>query len=57
MASDSAASSVLAGLENSRSCQKELYRDVHRHPELSHQEHRMAALVAERLRGAGYDVH
>ena len=57
MASDSAASSVLAGLGNARSWQEELYRDVHRHPELSHQEHQTAALVAERLRGAGYDVH
>jgi hippurate hydrolase len=57
MASDSAASSVLAGLENSRSWQEELYRDVHRNPELSHQEHRTAGLVADRLRGAGYEVH
>jgi amidohydrolase len=57
MTSDSAASSVLAELENSRSWQEELYRDVHRHPELSHEEHRTAGLVAEHLRGAGYEVH
>lgn len=57
MASLSAASSVLAGLEGSRSWQEELYRDVHRRPELSHEEHRTAGLVADRLRGAGYDVH
>jgi amidohydrolase len=57
MASDSAASSVLAGLENSRAWQEELYRDVHQHPELSHQERRTAGLVADRLRAAGYEVH
>ncbi|WP_041796785.1 amidohydrolase [Modestobacter italicus] len=57
MASNSAASSVLAGLEGSRPWQEELYRDVHRHPELSHSEQRTAGLVADRLRGAGYEVH
>jgi amidohydrolase len=31
-------------------------RDLHRHPELGYQEHRTAAIVAERLRAAGYDV-
>ena len=31
-------------------------RDLHAHPELGFQEHRTAALVAERLRGLGYDV-
>src|SRR4051794_36191879 len=57
MASDSAVSSVLAALENSRRWQEELYRDVHQYPELSHQEHRTAGLVAHRLRAAGYEVH
>jgi hippurate hydrolase len=57
MSSESAVSSVLAGLDNSRSWQEDLYRDVHRHPELSHQEQRTAGLVADRLRGAGYEVH
>lgn len=33
-----------------------VYRDLHSHPELSFQEHRTAALVAERLAGWGYDV-
>jgi amidohydrolase len=56
MTSDSAAS-VLAGLENSRSWQEELYRDVHQHPELSHQEQRTASRVADRLRAADYEVH
>ncbi|SHN60245.1 hippurate hydrolase [Geodermatophilus obscurus] len=52
-----AVSSVLAGLERTRPWQEELYRDVHRHPELSHQETRTAGLVAGRLRGAGFEVH
>ncbi|MDU0313370.1 amidohydrolase [Phycicoccus sp. M110.8] len=33
-----------------------VYRDLHSHPELSFQEHRTAALVAERLAAWGYDV-
>jgi hippurate hydrolase len=33
-----------------------LYKDVHSHPELSMQETRTAALAAERLRSAGYEV-
>ena len=57
MTSESAVSSVLAGLEHSRAWQEDLYRDVHRHPELSHQERRTAGLVANRLREAGYEVH
>ncbi|MFD9005544.1 amidohydrolase [Streptomyces sp. NPDC059582] len=35
---------------------EDLYRDLHRHPELSFQEHRTAALLAGRLRAAGYTV-
>jgi len=56
MASISVVEAILAGLESSRSWQEQLYRDVHRHPELSHHEQRTASLVADRLRGAGYDV-
>ena len=52
-----AVSSVLAGLGDTRPWQEELYRDVHQHPELSHQETRTAGLVADRLRGAGFEVH
>jgi amidohydrolase len=33
-----------------------LYKDVHRHPELSMQEERTATLAAERLQAAGFDV-
>src|SRR3954453_20613872 len=57
MASISAAEAILAGLETSRAWQEELYRDIHQHPELSHQEQRTAGLVADRLRGAGFEVH
>jgi len=57
MPTDTAVSSILAGLERTRSWQEELYRDLHQHPELSHQEHRTAGLVADRLRGAGFEVH
>ena len=52
-----AVSAVLAGLEHTRPWQEDLYRDVHQHPELSHQETRTAGLVADRLRGAGFEVH
>lgn len=57
MTSESAVSAVLAGLEKSRPWQEALYRDVHEHPELSHREQRTAGLVADRLRGAGFEVH
>src|SRR4051794_15979779 len=57
MTSDSAVSAVLAGLGNSRPWQEALYRDLHQHPELSHREERTAGLVADRLRGAGFEVH
>jgi amidohydrolase len=34
----------------------ELYKDLHRHPELGFQEHRTAGIVGERLDGLGFDV-
>lgn len=34
----------------------DFYRDLHRHPELSFEEHRTAAKLAGRLRAAGYGV-
>ncbi|WP_326667940.1 amidohydrolase [Streptomyces sp. NBC_01257] len=46
---------VTAGLPRMREDLAELYRDLHRHPELSLQEIRTAALLAERLRTAGFD--
>ena len=48
---------VLARLDRSRGRQEEFYRDLHRNPELSHQERRTAERVAERLRQAGFQVH
>ena len=50
------AAELLAGLEDSLPSWSELYRDLHRHPELSMQEHRTAAIVAQHLRDAGYEV-
>jgi len=35
---------------------EDLYRDLHRHPELSAREHRTAGLLAGRLRKAGYET-
>ena len=55
-AADGVAAAVLGGLESVRGWQEELYRDLHAHPELPHTEHRTAATVAARLRGAGCEV-
>ena len=49
-------STVLDGLDEVRGWQESFYRDLHEHPELSHQEHRTAKAVAARLRASGYDV-
>jgi hippurate hydrolase len=48
---------ALAGAEQVRGWQEDFYRDLHAHPELSHQERRTAADVAERLRASGCEVH
>ena len=47
---------VMANADDMRDWQEDLYRDVHQHPELSHQEHRTAGLVADRLRQSGFEV-
>lgn len=49
--------SVLEPLATVRTELEELYRDLHAHPELSHEEHRTAGLVAHRLRADGFEVH
>lgn len=49
-------SPVLGGLDGIMAALEHLYRDIHKHPELSMQEHRTAARAAERLEAAGYDV-
>ncbi|WP_208619719.1 amidohydrolase [Mycobacterium scrofulaceum] len=48
---------MLAGLRDARGWQEDFYRNLHRHPELSHREHDTAIAVAERLGGCGYHVH
>jgi hippurate hydrolase len=47
---------LLASLEDRLQNWSELYRDLHKHPELSMQEHRTAGIVAQHLRDAGYEV-
>ncbi|MGE2731401.1 amidohydrolase [Mycolicibacterium vaccae] len=53
----SAAQAILGGLDNIRSWQEDFYRDLHRHPELSHQEQRTSRRVVDTLETAGYQVH
>src|SRR3954453_22587710 len=48
---------ILTALESTRGWQEEFYRDLHGHPELSHQERRTADNVAARLRATGCEVH
>jgi len=50
------ATDLLVGLEDRISVWGELYRDLHRHPELSMQEHRTAGVVAQHLRDTSYEV-
>ncbi len=47
---------ILAGYKGLQAAQEAFYQDLHRHPELSHQEHDTARRVAERLRGDGFTV-
>ena len=53
----SPAASVLSGLEGVRGWAADFYRDLHAHPELSHQEHATASKVAERLGASGVEAH
>jgi hippurate hydrolase len=48
MTADKAAA-VLTSLDSGRNWQGSLYRDLHAHPELPHQEHRTTATIAARL--------
>lgn len=56
MNSPGPASAVLMDLEALLPDLESFYKDVHAHPELSMQEVRTAALVADRLRALGFDV-
>lgn len=51
-----AVSAVMAAAGEARQWQEDIYRDLHQHPELSHQEHRTAGIVADRLRSSGLEV-
>ncbi|MFC9281698.1 amidohydrolase [Streptomyces collinus] len=51
------ADAVLAGLGDLRSELEDVYKDLHAHPELGHQEHRTATRVGEWLRSCGCQVH
>ena len=48
---------VLSGQEALAGWQEALYQDLHRHPELGHQEVETAAKAARLLEGWGYTVH
>jgi amidohydrolase len=47
---------ILAGYEAMRPDQEAFYQDLHRHPELSHQEHHTAERVAGQLQDDGFTV-
>jgi amidohydrolase len=47
---------VLAGLDAELPWIRDVYKDLHRHPELSLEEHRTSQLVAEKLTTFGYEV-
>jgi amidohydrolase len=47
---------ILSGYEGLQSDQEVFYKDLHQHPELSHQEHRTAQRVAQRLQQYGCTV-
>ena len=48
--------SIFAGVGAMLDDLEELYKDVHKHPELSMREERTAGLAAARLRTAGFEV-
>ncbi len=50
------AQNLTAVVDNQLSGLLEIYKDIHAHPELSHQEARTSALLANELRKAGYTV-
>src|SRR5438067_6361609 len=47
---------ILRGLDGVLPDLRQVYIDIHTHPELSMQETRTAALAAQRLRASGYEV-
>ena len=55
--SPSPAAAVLTGLEAVQGWAADVYRDLHAHPELSHEEQATASKVAESLGASGIEVH
>ena len=55
-ASRSRAAEILASYDGLQASQEAFYKDLHQHPELSHQERHTAQRVAERLHEYGYTV-
>jgi len=53
----SAAAAILSDLGAVRGWAADLYRDLHAHPELSHQEHTTATKIAARLAAFDVEVH
>ncbi|MET0145205.1 MAG: amidohydrolase [Ilumatobacteraceae bacterium] len=53
---DTAVASVVAPLADELSGLRDVYVDLHRHPELSRQEIRTSSIVADRLARSGYEV-
>ena len=47
---------ILAGYDGLQAGQEAFYKDLHQHPELSHQEHRTAERVASQLQKDGFAV-
>ena len=56
MSTPNAVTAVMATADATRPWQEDLYRDLHSHPELSHEEHRTAAAVADSLSQFGFEV-
>jgi hippurate hydrolase len=54
--SEVTSASIFGGVAAMLGDVEELYKDVHRHPELSMQEERTAGLAAKRLQAAGFEV-
>jgi amidohydrolase len=48
---------ILGGYDGLRAGQEAFYKDLHEHPELSHQERHTAERVAGRLQESGFTVH
>ncbi|MCF8605820.1 amidohydrolase [Gordonia sp. HY442] len=57
MGTNAELSTVLTGLSDVREWQEDFYRNLHRNPELSHQEHDTAEAIVKRLGNTSFDVH